>query len=142
MYTGFPATYSNPYYMQSQANMQSNPPVMQNQMQNGGFIRVQSENEARMYPIQPGTSATFIDENAPYCYTKTLDFSQLDRPIFKRFRLVEETDAVQNAQNVRKGASENVAIDLAEYALKADMDALATRIKAIEEAMAKEETGA
>lgn len=65
----------------------------QNQAQahTGGFVRVQSEDEARRYPVAPGNSVTFIDENAPYCYTKSVDFSQLDRPIFKRFRLVEET---------------------------------------------------
>jgi hypothetical protein len=58
---------------------QNQPPV--NSM--GGFIPVQNENEARMYRLAPGTSATFIDENAPYCYTKTEGVSQLDRPIRK-----------------------------------------------------------
>lgn len=149
MFNGFPASYNNPYYMQNgygqntptpqnQANNNNFPPVPQipNHMQNGGFIRVQSENEARMYPIQPGTSATFIDENAPYCYTKTLDFSQLDRPIFKRFRLVEE-DASENAQNAPAQAAQNEPIDLTAYALKADMDALAARIAALESSYAK-----
>lgn len=130
MYNGFPATY-NPYYIQNQAAMQNNPPA-QSQMQAGGFIRVQSENQARMYPVQPGTSATFINENAPYCYTKTLDFSQLDRPIFKKFRLVEETEDLQNVENAPQEAAEKPSIDLTGYALKADMDALNARIDGLQ----------
>ena len=50
-YTGFPATYPQTY-------PQSYP---QYQQQNNGFIRVQSENEARMYPVAPGNSIIFID---------------------------------------------------------------------------------
>lgn len=79
-YTGFPATYPQTY-------PQSYP---QYQQQNNGFIRVQSENEARMYPVAPGNSIIFIDANAPYCYTKTADISQLDRPKFEKYRLVKE----------------------------------------------------
>ena len=129
MFGGFPATYSNPYYMQNQAQSVPTPTGIQ---QNSGFIRVQSENQARAYPIQPGMSLTFIDESMPYCYTKTLDFSQLDRPIFKRFRLVEETDAPQSAQKVPQEPSDVQAIDLTLYATKADMDVLEARIKALE----------
>lgn len=121
---------------------QNQPPV--NSM--GGFIPVQNENEARMYRLAPGTSATFIDENAPYCYTKTEGVSQLDRPIFKRFRLVEEVDTVQNAPERAQSAAENSGIDLSEYALKADMDALASRIAMIqaqiEKLSSKEDSGA
>lgn len=58
--------------------------------QNMGFIRVQNENEARMYPVTAGTSVTFINENEPYCYTKSVDLSQLDRPKFEKYRLVKE----------------------------------------------------
>ena len=45
-----------------------------------------------MYPVAPGSSVTFINENAPYCYTKTVDMSQLDRPKFEKYRLVKEDD--------------------------------------------------
>ena len=121
----YPATYQNPYM---QMQMQAQP----QQAQSSGFIPVQNENEARMYPIAPGTSATFIDENAPYCYTKTVGTSQLDRPTFKKFQLVEVVDTSQSVQNVSQGASDNSGIDLTAYALKADMDALAARIAALE----------
>ena len=87
---GYPVSYQPMVY----------PPVNQQgysmpsqAAQNGGFVRVQNENEARMYPVAPGNSVTFINENAPYCYTKSVDISQLDRPKFEKYRLVkEETD--------------------------------------------------
>jgi hypothetical protein len=105
----------------------------------GGFIPVQNENEARMYRLAPGMSATFIDENAPYCYTKTEGVSQLDRPIFKRFRLVEETDVPQDAPQGTQTASQNQGIDLSTYAKQADMDALAARMSVIERMVSKYE---
>lgn len=67
-----------PYYYQPQ------------QIQNGGLVSVRGINEARNYPVAPGNSVTFKDENSPYIYTKTMGFSQLDRPIFEVFRLTKE----------------------------------------------------
>ena len=85
--------FNNFYPQQYQPNFYgSNPYAVPQQPQRGGFIRVQSENEARTYPVAPGNSVTFINENAPYCYTKTMDFSQLDRPKFEKYRLVKEED--------------------------------------------------
>lgn len=131
--------YPNAYYPQYQAqSMQaqtSQPPV--NSM--GGFIPVQNENEARMYPIAPGTSATFIDENAPYCYTKTLGASQLDRPTFKKFRLVEETETSQDAPQGTQSGVSNGGIDLSAYATQADMDALVARMSVLERMVSKYE---
>lgn len=60
------------------------------QIQNGGLVSVRGINEARNYPVAPGNSVTFKDENSPYIYTKTMGFSQLDRPIFEVFRLTKE----------------------------------------------------
>ena len=60
------------------------------QIQNGGLVSVRSITEARNYPVAAGNSVTFKDENSPYIYTKTMGFSQLDRPIFEVFRLVKE----------------------------------------------------
>lgn len=55
-----------------------------------GFVSVRSEQEARNYPIAPGNSITFKDETSPYVYTKTMGFSQLDRPTFDKYKLVKE----------------------------------------------------
>ena len=60
------------------------------QIQNSGFVSVSSEVEARNYPVAPGNSVTFKDETAPYIYTKTMGFSQLDQPVFDKYKLIKE----------------------------------------------------
>lgn len=57
--------------------------------QQSPFITVRSEMEARNYPVAYGNSVTFKDETAPYVYSKTM-FSQLDKPVFEKYRLVKE----------------------------------------------------
>lgn len=81
-----------PQYYQVPQNIQPNAPqqIQQPQIQNGGFVSVRSESEARNYPVAIGNSVTFKDETEPYVYTKTMGFSQLDRPIFEKYKLVKE----------------------------------------------------
>ena len=86
----------NPYMPMYQQMYQQ---AIQPKVSGGTFINVPNEKVARDYFLAPGTSGTFINENAPYCYTKTMGLNQFDRPIFKRYRLVEEEDAPQSAQN-------------------------------------------
>lgn len=105
-YNYFPTGYSPmmPYNAQIQPQdafsqpQQMNPQGAQNRAQ-GGFIRVQSEEQARQYPVSQGTSVIFIDENAPYCYTKTMDMSQLDKPRFEKYRLVKESTSDPHQEN-------------------------------------------
>lgn len=80
--------YYNPYqnYNPYQGQLQQQP---QN-IRSGSLVSVSSEEEARMYPVGPGNSVTFKNENMPYIYTKTMGFSQLDRPIFEKYKLVKE----------------------------------------------------
>lgn len=66
------------------------PQYQQQQTPQNGFVVVRSEAEARNYPIAAGNSITFKDENAPYIYTKTMGFSQFDRPVFEKFKMVKE----------------------------------------------------
>lgn len=119
--------YYNPYLAYQPAPPQQvMQPMMQQQVpqtappSQGGFIRVQSENEARMYPVAPGNSVTFLDENAPYCYTKTVDFSQLDRPKFEKYRMVKEEDAPAAA-----------ATPAPDYATRKDLEALRGEVEAL-----------
>lgn len=123
---GFPVNYQY-YYQQPQMQMQ--PQVQQQQIQQpqvqpqvqqhpqqSGFVPVNSENEARMYPVAPGNSVTFIDENSPYCYVKTMGFSQLDRPKFEKYRLVKEeeiqaTEEVEKPEYLTKGSLESINLD-------------------------------
>lgn len=78
------------YYPQMQTAPQMQQPAPSSQTQTSGFVSVRSEAEARNYPVAYGNSVTFKDENAPYIYTKTMGFSQLDRPIFDKYKLVKE----------------------------------------------------
>ena len=87
-YPTYPQFY--PQYPQMiQPQPQAQP---QTQIQKMDFIPVPSEDVARNYPVAHGNSVTFKDENAPYIYTKTMGFSQLDRPIFEKYKLVREED--------------------------------------------------
>jgi len=118
----FPPFYSgtsyNPY---QQAGAQAVPqPPLPAQIQNGGFVSASSEGYARNYPVAPGTSVAFKDENLPYLYTKTMGYSPLDPPIFEKFKLVKE-----EAENVQP-ESQTVA-----YALKTDIDELKGELESL-----------
>ena len=148
----FPVTYQpnyynqpNPYYqqMQNPAMMQQNQQMQQAQqaqaqqmqqptIQQSGLVLIPSEHDARNYPVAPGNSITFKDENAPYCYVKTMGFNQLDRPTFERYRLVKEDSPAthQNAPTSADGAEGGK--DTA-YALKSDLGAIWSEIDAIKE---------
>ena len=112
----------NPYmpiYQQYQQMLQQ--PQMSN---TGNFVSVPNEMAARNYPIAPGNSVTFIDENSPYCYTKTMGLNQLDRPVFKRYRLVEEQDTLQNAQSAPQTGEQAQASTTMPDEIKGDINAL------------------
>lgn len=81
-------SYPNYYPQFYQQVPQNSPQSMQ--IQSSGFISVRNESEARNYPVAYGNSVTFKDENAPYVYTKTMGFSQLETPRFEKYKLVKE----------------------------------------------------
>ena len=116
-------------YMQSQQIQQQQP----QQIQNGGFISVPNIDAARNYPVAPGNSVTFKDENAPYVYTKTMGFSPLDRPVFEKFKLVKEEDAPINAQNASESRLASDSDKNMDYALKADLEAIRSQYEALKE---------
>ena len=138
-YSGYQPMMGYPYQQQIQPNynyQQQAYPQAQNQqtqpqIQNGGFIQVHNEDEARNYPIAPGNSVTFKDENAPYVYTKTMGFSQLDRPIFEKYRLVKEDD--MPTQNSPVSAEIAQQTDNIDYALKTDLTALQAEIDVLKQ---------
>ena len=71
------------------------PQSVQPQIRSGGIVTVANEDEARRYPVAPGYTVTMRDETKPYLYEKTMGFSQLDQPIFRKARLVFEDDTTQ-----------------------------------------------
>lgn len=93
--------YPNYFQPQQMPQMPMNQP--QQVQQASGFVSVRSEAEARNYPVAYGNSVTFKDETSPYIYTKTMGFSQLDRPIFDKYKLVKE-DASEPVQTETKDA--------------------------------------
>lgn len=129
-YNPYQQNYYNPYY---QPNQQI--PGRGQQIQ-GGFVRVPSEDVARNWNVLPGTSVTFLDENKPYCYTKTVDVSQLDRPRFEKYRLVKEDDApADDAFDRRENALQSDVLSGGsngpEYALKSELETLSGDVGAL-----------
>ena len=94
------------------------------------FVHVQNEEQAKQWTVALGSSVTFIDDNDPYCYTKSMGMSQFDAPVFKRFRLVEEP--LQSVQNTSEQPPTNDSIDLSEYVRKADFEPFKQQIEDIQ----------
>lgn len=130
----YPNYYPQYQPMQNMQNMQQMQPQMQppQQIQNGGFVSVRNEMEARNYPIAPGNSVTFKDETAPYVYTKTMGFSQLDRPIFDKYRLVKEevTEPSEAHMDAKEEKIDNSMLD----DIKADIEDIWHEIEALKKA--------
>ena len=131
-----PIYQSYPQMQQPQVQQQVQP----QQIQNGGFVSVRNEMEARNYPVAPGNSVTFKDENAPFVYTKTMGFSQLDLPKFDRYRLVKE-EVVQDTQiPVETPQTENAPhyVTEAEFAdVRGQIEVLQKEIDALKEQTSK-----
>lgn len=103
--------YQQQYGQQPQQQMVPQQMVPQQPVpqQNGGFVSVRSESEARNYPVGYGNSVTFKDETAPYIYSKTMGYSQLDRPIFEKYKLVKE-DAQEPISEPKTSEADNSAM--------------------------------
>lgn len=107
------------YYPQSYPQNYS-----QYQPQNGGIVRVNSEEDARRYPVALGYSVTFIDESGEKLYVKTAGFSQFDAPRFDKYRLIKENEPIQ-------AVSEQGDKNIPQYATKAELEALEAKIEAL-----------
>lgn len=118
-----PYPYYPQYYPQNyqQNYFQNNNQPMQ--IQSGGFVSVRSEEEARNYPIELGKSITFKDESLPYIYTKTMGFSQMDRPTFDKYRLVKE-DASVTAYEAHTDTKEKESVNVSPCSCKSDIEAI------------------
>ena len=134
----YPVTYqpnyygNTPYYQQIQPQQQPQSVQRVQPTIQQGFVLVQSEQEARAYPVAPGNSITFKDETAPFCYVKTMGFNQLDRPTFERYRLVKE-DAPQNASEPSVTKESHAEDKEPMYATKSEIDAVWGEIDGIKE---------
>jgi len=103
-----------PYFGSNQLNnpaMQQMPQMqqLQNTQMRSDFVVVRSEEEARNYPVAFGNTVTFKNESEPYMYTKTMGMSQLDRPVFEKYKLIKEQS--QDAKPVEQSAQDQAALD-------------------------------
>lgn len=130
MYENYPTQYPyvNPY-----SGMTRQPQQVMPQPQSNTFVPVSSETEARNYLVSYGNSVMFKDENAPYIYTKTA-FSQMENPVFKRYRLVEES-----AGTAHMTVENTQGIDLSTYATKDEIQALQKELQALKSALGEGE---
>ena len=123
---GYPSYYPQ---VQNMYNAPQQQPVSQ-QIRSGGIVSVASEDEARKYPVAPGYTVTMRDENGPYLYEKTMGYSQLDQPIFRKARIVFEDDA-QSTQEKQEKPEEPKVIYAELKQLEALRDAVAIEFKKI-----------
>ena len=125
--------YNTPYMQQFyQAPTQYQAPFQQQQqqqIQNSGIISVRNEGEARSYPVAPGNSITFKDETAPYIYTKTMGFSQLDQPIFEKYKLFKEEDL----NSARAAAADEVIDNTAQKKIEEQIEQLWKEVNSLKE---------
>lgn len=151
-YNYFPNYYSPSYYQpmpfvqqpvqqpvaQMPQQMQQPVQASQPEIRQNGFIRVKDESEVDAYPIAPGNSVTFIHETEPFVFVKTLGFSQFDRPVKEKYRLVRETpesanktDSVPVKENANEPSEYAKAADVAK--LQRDVEALRVSVKTLNE---------
>lgn len=125
--------YGYPYYNPVNTIYQQPAPMPQQQPQqirSGGIVSVSGEDEARRYPVAPGYTVTMRDETGPYLYEKTMGFSQLDQPIFRKARIVFEDDA-QTAKNKQEQPSKTEVVYAELSQLEALRDAVAADLNAL-----------
>ena len=109
----------NPYYNQ----FMQYPQYQQPQQQQSALIHVQSEQQAREWSVSPGSSLMFIDDNAPYIYTKTAGNSQLEPCVFKIFQVSEI-----GGQNTPKTPTEDKSISIPDYVTRSEYEAITAQI--------------
>lgn len=110
------------------------PPIQQPNPQpiSSGLISIPSEADARNYPVGYGQSVSFRDENAPYLYTKTMGFSQLEPPKFEKYKLIKES-----ADSPDKPLENNQTEKLPSYAEKSDIEDVRAEIRSLKDEVAK-----
>lgn len=133
-YSGYMQPVQQPIQqaVQQPVQTQQTQAVQPQQIQNGGFVSVRNENEARNYPVALGNSVTFIDETAPYCYTKTMGFSQLDRPKFEKYRLVKEVEPTEKVEKTEPVKEHSFATKSEIEALQGEIEKLKNKIEKLQ----------
>lgn len=109
----FPLNYQNPYQQQMQ---QMNQIQQQNQnvSSNTLFMRFKTVEEARNYPVAPGTTIISVTDDAKSCCIKSLGTSPFDSPVFNEYC---------NKQNeIKQEIKEEIVQEKIEYATKKELN--------------------
>lgn len=119
-----PYPFNNPMFGQNNVYQQMLQQYQQNMMQPQQgvtiFTNVPSEEVARRSDVPPNTTRNFINENEGYVYLKSVGMSILEPYVFKKFKLVEETDSVQ--PQVATNEPEAPQVDMNSYMKKEDFE--------------------
>ena len=120
-----------PYYpnfyqpvQQMQTPVPQVPQVPQLPQRNSDIVVVKSEDEILNFPVAFGTSVTFKIESQPYLYTKTMGFSQLDKPKIEKYKLIKEDMGEIQAQEPVPAVPQSKYNDDDIDALKAEIEAI------------------
>lgn len=137
-YTGRPVypAVPQPTYVPQPVYQQMPQPTQQ--IRNGGIVSVPNEDEARRYPVAPGYTVTMRDENAPYLYEKTVGYSQLDAPVFRKARIEFEDDGRVSTQAGRREPEAPAAVYAELAQLEALRDAVVSDIRDLRKQFDKE----
>lgn len=114
---GMGQQYAQQGYQQGFQGQQLQQSIQQpQQIQNGGFMLVPSEDIARSYPVAPGNCVTFKIEGQPIVMEKSMGFSQLEAPRVERYRLVREDESAAGEKSPAEApeASQQCVADIEE----------------------------
>lgn len=132
-YQGNIAPTQSPIYPNNTPTQPQATQVMNAQLQISCVV-VQSEQEARGYPVAPGNNVIFKNETAPFMYSKTMGNSPFDPPIFEKYRLVKEDETEPKAAEPKEEIDLSgfaLKTDLTEYAKKTDLKEFAEQIEGV-----------
>lgn len=110
---GYPATYVNPYAQNYQP------------AQNSGIIWIQGEAAAKSYLVAPNTSVALWDSESQTVYIKSADASGMPSMKILDYTIRET------------GQPSPAAVPAADYATKADIDALKGQIESLKMRLGK-----
>lgn len=117
------------FYPQQQVQYQQQ---MQNlQTTQNGFMSMPSEQDARNYPVAPGNVMTFKIENQPIVCEKAQGFSQLEGPVFTKYRLIKEEDLTKDKEEPKTNYIDKSELNEVNVKFKSEIDTIRNDIKSI-----------
>lgn len=112
-----------------QQQSQYTPVQYQSTVAQSPIVWVTSEDVPRNYPVQPGTTVYFMNENEPYFYMKSAD--SMGRPTFRKSRLIDETEPKDQTINldgyIKREEIHNIISDIVQQEVEKKMSEITLR---------------